>query len=609
MLLNRGNALADRTLGTGLDVPLSCVAGSAADFDNDMDVDLFLVCRGAVEDLEDMMFENQGDGTFVHVPSTGAEGLSGLGVGIGENVFHADYDVDGFVDLYVTNGLLMLPTGAFDTGGADRLYRNRGNDNNWIQIDLVGTTANRDAVGARVFATTRAPAVKTQLREQDGGYHRWAQDHQRIHFGLAGNDTVDIEVHWPAPSQRVDVFTDVAANALYRVVEGQGIEAVTLPAAVPPSVCGEPTFDKSTEAGVFLWKDCFSGNWFLRVSAGAVPMTTFGGTIVSTAPFGMFEPFSIESSDILDNTSDPAEIVFALEVSESAIDGFDFALAPGAAACVFIDLPAGTSVQVGRLRRPVTAPFDLATTGVCVVGLPVVDVADIVVTEDEPGAQAVFELVLSELSTLDISVDVQVTEQTASAPWDFVMPTTSTVSFSPGQQVASVAVDIVDDLSQEADESFRLELSSPVNAVLARPSATAVIIDDDVSPCGIPPHDPTSEQAIFVWADCATGVWQLRGTAGGLAWTAGGEVVADAPLLSVSSVSLEATDVVDNATAPEVVRFDFDLSGEDLDGFDFTAGSGPLCLVSDDPTLTVFVGGAMVALPTPLDLSTLRPCQ
>ena len=38
----------------------------------------------------------------------------------------ADYDLDGFIDLFMTIGLNMRPV---DLGGPDQLYRNRGNSN------------------------------------------------------------------------------------------------------------------------------------------------------------------------------------------------------------------------------------------------------------------------------------------------------------------------------------------------------------------------------------------------------------------------------------------------------------------------------------------------
>lgn len=143
----------------------------------------------------------------------------------------ADYDVDGYMDLFVTNGLNMEPLGV---GGPSRIYRNLGSGNNWIELDLQGTQSNRDGVGARVYATVPG---KTQLREQDGGYHRAAQNFQRIHFGLARNALVDLRVEWP--SGRVDSYSKVAVNRLYRVVEGGGLTALTAPRA-----SNEPTISR-----------------------------------------------------------------------------------------------------------------------------------------------------------------------------------------------------------------------------------------------------------------------------------------------------------------------------------------------------------------------------
>ena len=67
----------------------------------------------------------------------------------------------------------------------------------------------------------------SQYREQNGGYHRWAQNHTRIHFGLGANAVAgEIKVTWP--SGQVDTFKNVSANALYKITEGQGIQAVSL---------------------------------------------------------------------------------------------------------------------------------------------------------------------------------------------------------------------------------------------------------------------------------------------------------------------------------------------------------------------------------------------
>jgi hypothetical protein len=208
------------------------VTGFAADLDNDMDLDVFLGCRAGASNIEDVVFENLGNGTFRKVLAHGAEGLLGAAItdkaGSTESVVSADYDVDGFVDVFVTNGLNLVPQ---RTGGQAQLFRNLGktlhaDPPHWLEIDLSGVASNRDGVGAKVYVT--AGGV-TQYREQNGGYHRWSQNHSRIHVGLAGNTTANVKIVWP--SGTIDTYPAVAADALYRAIEGQTIGPVLPPAS------------------------------------------------------------------------------------------------------------------------------------------------------------------------------------------------------------------------------------------------------------------------------------------------------------------------------------------------------------------------------------------
>lgn len=220
LILSREGGFVMAAGSTGLGAPVSCVSAAAADFDNDMDLDLYLVCRGGVRNLPNRLYENLGKGIFAEV--SGAGGAAGIvgptsdGAGTGDSVSIADFDADGFMDLLVTNGLNMMPR---RTGGPDQLFRNQGNGNRWMELDLVGTESNRDAIGARVVLT--AGGVK-QLREQNGGFHRWSQHHQRIHFGLGENSVASIRVYWP--SGLVEDHGTLNANRLYRIEEGKGLK-------------------------------------------------------------------------------------------------------------------------------------------------------------------------------------------------------------------------------------------------------------------------------------------------------------------------------------------------------------------------------------------------
>ncbi len=183
----------------------------AADFDNDMDVDI-LVVRGnrGGTNLSNILFDNQGDGTFEAIANAG--GVLPATKGVADNITTADYDVDGFVDLFVTNG-----TGSVGPeGGPQLLFRNQGNNNNWLEIDLEGIVTNRDGIGAKVFVTT-ADGV-TQRRDQNGGIHSNSQNHQRLHFGLAQNAQIErIEIEWP--SGIVQRIENVGINQVLKITE------------------------------------------------------------------------------------------------------------------------------------------------------------------------------------------------------------------------------------------------------------------------------------------------------------------------------------------------------------------------------------------------------
>ncbi len=145
-----------------------------------------------------------------------AGGAPGSLAGVGDSVTTVDFDGDGFLDLLVANGESMgrslgLPS---DRGGY-QLFRNLGNGNHWLMIDLEGTSSNRDGIGAVVQVT--AGGV-TQTRLQDGGVHHRGQNHSRLHFGLEKHTQIDkITIHWP--SGVVQELLGIKPNQVLRVKE------------------------------------------------------------------------------------------------------------------------------------------------------------------------------------------------------------------------------------------------------------------------------------------------------------------------------------------------------------------------------------------------------
>ena len=125
----------DVTRRSGLAVEMYGVGGTAADYDNDGDVDIYLTALG-----DNRLFRGAGDGTFVDV--TAEAGVADGGFSTSALWF--DYDKDGHLDLFVANYVewtvetdLFCPgprggesksycTPESYTGQSPTLYRNRG---------------------------------------------------------------------------------------------------------------------------------------------------------------------------------------------------------------------------------------------------------------------------------------------------------------------------------------------------------------------------------------------------------------------------------------------------------------------------------------------------
>lgn len=217
--VNSGTGFTDQAKALGIEASTSARSIVAGDFDNDMDLDLYLVSTGPVQNLPNLLFENQGDGSFVQVVDAG--GASGTIDGRGDAVAMADYDGDGYLDLFVTNGKSRRP---FEEDGPVQLFHNLGGSNHWVELDLEGVISNRDAIGARIELT--AGGV-TQLREQAAGIHARAQNHMRVHFGLGNNTVIDsLEIHWP--SGITQQLENVPVDRIVRVVE-DGTPVISAP--------------------------------------------------------------------------------------------------------------------------------------------------------------------------------------------------------------------------------------------------------------------------------------------------------------------------------------------------------------------------------------------
>jgi hypothetical protein len=203
---------------------------------------------------------------------------SGLGLNtrwLGWGAGFADFDNDGWLDIFLTNGhvypevrqirteagyeqrkvvyrnvggrfedvtmRLGAPAttpkagrgtafGDLDDNGTVDIVVNNVNDtpdlflttapgkHHWILVKLTGTASNRNAIGARVRVVTGQAA---QIAEVQGGGSYLSQNDFRVHFGLGAATAVDrVEVRWP--NGREEVWKAVAVDRIASFREGEG---------------------------------------------------------------------------------------------------------------------------------------------------------------------------------------------------------------------------------------------------------------------------------------------------------------------------------------------------------------------------------------------------
>jgi hypothetical protein len=220
------------------------------------------------------LYHNEHNGLFVdEAPQSDVGHASLLTLGFG--CFFFDYDLDGWLDIFVANGHIedaiervqprvryaepphlfhnlgngkfkevttsagpsfaaprvargaaygdINNDGALDlavasNAGPALVFGNTGTKNHSLRIKLVGTKSNRDGIGAVVRVTAGNDTQSETLRS---GSSYLSASELILTFGLAGHTQADtVEVRWP--SGEVDHLKNVAADQIVTVKENQG---------------------------------------------------------------------------------------------------------------------------------------------------------------------------------------------------------------------------------------------------------------------------------------------------------------------------------------------------------------------------------------------------
>ena len=161
------------------------------DYDNDGDLDIFVTNGSTFQELEnpevlipqaDALYRNNGDGTFTDVSET--TGITALPTRVGRGATFGDYDNDGDVDIFIVN----------NHAPATLLRNDGGNRNRWLHVELVGTSGNRNAIGAKIQLIT---ADRTQIREIYAGDSYMSSNSFIAEFGVGDATQIEtLQVTW-----------------------------------------------------------------------------------------------------------------------------------------------------------------------------------------------------------------------------------------------------------------------------------------------------------------------------------------------------------------------------------------------------------------------------
>jgi hypothetical protein len=203
----------DVTAQVGLDKVYLVMGANFGDVDNDGFLDIYLGMGNPSFStmMPHALLRNKDGMAFVDITASSGTGELHKGHGIS----FADIERNGHEDIVSANGG-AVPADRHTL----RLFENPGNDNDWINVRLIGVKSNRAAVGAEIKVVVENDGKPPRsIYRTVGGTSSFGGNPMEQHIGLGhGARIVSLEVWWPATKTRQQ-FASVGKNQFIAIRE------------------------------------------------------------------------------------------------------------------------------------------------------------------------------------------------------------------------------------------------------------------------------------------------------------------------------------------------------------------------------------------------------